>query len=244
MDWPEHPIETDAKMRPMPTLTRTLLSAALLWAAAMPAMARETAQPVRNSASKSNMLQDTSGICARAIASVERMANFPGQLLLAISLTETGRWDSARRVRFAWPWTVTAGGSGRYFATKKQAVDHVRALRARGIRNIDVGCMQVNLRYHPNAFANLEQAFDPNVNVAYAGDLVQRLRVSTLSWAQAVRQYHSSRWDKGRKYWRKFVKIWRKQSLIAAEKTRLDRIDFLRKRQIARRRAALYRGAR
>jgi hypothetical protein len=130
--------------------------------------------------------------------------------------------------KIAWPWTVTAGGAGKFFDTRQQAIDHVRTLQAKGTRNIDVGCMQVNLKYHPNAFANLEQAFDPHVNVAYAADLVQKLRVSTHSWAQAVRHYHSSKHHQGRKYWRKFVITWYKIARIAAENTRKERVAFMR----------------
>lgn len=158
----------------------------------------------------------------------------PRQMLQAIALTESGRWDKERQEKFAWPWTVTSGGGGKFFENRRQAIDYVRALQAKGIRNIDVGCMQVNLKYHPKAFANLEQAFNPHVNAAYAADLLQRLRVSTLSWAQAVRHYHSSRRIQGRKYWRKFQNTWFREARLAAEKSRRDKVAFLRKRQIAR----------
>ena len=104
----------------------------------------------------------------------------------------------------------------------------------KGIRNIDVGCMQVNLKYHPKAFANLEQAFNPHVNAAYAANFLQRLRVSTLSWAQAVRHYHSSVRVQGRKYWRKFQSTWYHEARMAAEKTRREKVAFFRKRQMAR----------
>ncbi len=38
----------------------------------------------------------------------------------------------------------------------------------RGVQSIDVGCFQINMYYHPGAFATLEQAFDPRANAAYA----------------------------------------------------------------------------
>ncbi len=180
-------------------LTRTFLSIALLVIMTGPIMAKDSLRDPKS-------LRDHSQICAMAIAPIERIGAIPRQLMQAIALTESGRWDKNRPEQFAWPWTVTAGASGKFFDTRKQAIRYVRALQAKGIRNIDVGCMQVNLKYHPNAFANLEQAFDPHVNVAYAAELLQKLCVSTLSWAQAVRQYHSSRRVQGRKYWRKFIK--------------------------------------
>ena len=73
-----------------------------------------------------------------------------------------------RRVH-PWPWTINAEGQGLFYDTKAQAVAAVRALQARGVRSIDVGCMQVNLMHHPDAFPTLEQAFDPQTNAAYAG---------------------------------------------------------------------------
>ena len=36
--------------------------------------------------------------------------------------------------------------------------------------------MQVNLGYHPDAFEDLEQAFDPTYNVAYAASFLVELR--------------------------------------------------------------------
>jgi hypothetical protein len=218
----------------MQYLTRTFLSFALLISMTGPILAMEETTSTSISSSKSNGLREKLQICAKAIAPMERIGNVPSQLLQAIALTESGRWDKRRKAKFAWPWTVTAGGGGKFFDTKKQAIEYVRALQAKGTRNIDVGCMQVNLKYHPNAFANLEQAFNPHVNVAYAAEFVQKLRISTLSWAQAVRHYHSSHPVKGRKYWRKFRSTWFKEARIAAEKTRIERVEFFRKRQMAR----------
>ena len=76
---------------------------------------------------------------------------------------ESGRWDAEAQASFAWPWTVTAEGRGRYLPSKAEALAEVRQLRARGLTNIDVGCMQVNLFYHPDAFDDLNQAFDPDL---------------------------------------------------------------------------------
>jgi soluble lytic murein transglycosylase-like protein len=54
------------------------------------------------------------------------------------------------------------------------------------VRNIDVGCMQVNLGYHGKAFADLEAAFDPATNVAYAARFLSELFSKRRSWALAV----------------------------------------------------------
>jgi len=104
---------------------------------------------------------ETHNICASAIGHTERDHKIPNDLLTAIAQTESGRWDGDREAVFAWPWTVTNGPDGRFFPTKAEAIAHVRALQARGIRNIDVGCMQINLHHHPDAFTDLAQALTP-----------------------------------------------------------------------------------
>ena len=147
-------------------------------------------------------------ICARAIGAVERTSRMPPKLLDAISVVESGRWNAAKMENFAWPWTIYAQGKGRFFATKSAAVAAVRRLQAAGVESIDVGCMQVNLYHHPNAFGGLEEAFDPVKNVAYAAGFLNRLRRATRSWSMAVAHYHSSTRAFGRPYWLRVRTAW------------------------------------
>ena len=51
--------------------------------------------------------------------------------------------------------------------------------------------MQVNLHYHPKAFANLSQAFEPRRNAAYAARFLADLKRETRSWSAAIGHYHS-----------------------------------------------------
>ena len=186
------------------------IAAAALFAAG-PALAASV-QPFDN----------TRKLCAEQTARLERLDGIPRHLLSAISVAESGRWDAARRATFAWPWTVTAEGEGRFFATKAEAVDHVRALRARHVRNIDVGCMQVNLYYHGGAFAGLEEAFDPPTNVAYAARYLKGLFDAARSWTQAAADYHSTTPERNRPYKLKVVRLWNqiRRDAAAAERGR------------------------
>lgn len=151
---------------------------------------------------------DDRAICAWAAAKVERVHRIPERLLGAISVAETGRWDRLARRRFAWPWAVGSPAGGGYFATKKEAIAEVRRLQRRGVKNIDVGCMQINLEYHPDAFATLDQAFDPMENAEYAGHFLRRLHGRTRSWSRSVALYHSGFEQRGRRYWRRVAAIW------------------------------------
>ncbi len=51
--------------------------------------------------------------------------------------------------------------------------------------------MQVNLLFHPQAFASLDEALDPQANVAYAAVFLRRLRADLSSWPMAADAYHS-----------------------------------------------------
>jgi hypothetical protein len=147
-------------------------------------------------------------LCASIIAQAERRHGIPARLLRAISLAETGRVDPRSKAMIAWPWAVNAGGTGHYHATKAKAIAAVKRLRAKGARNIDVGCMQVNLMHHPKAFPNLQTAFDPRQNVAYAAKFLKDLHAKTGSWIDAVAAYHSSVAHQGTPYMLRVLRIW------------------------------------
>ncbi len=67
----------------------------------------------------------------------------------------------------------------------------MRSLQAQGVRSIDVGCMQINLRHHPNAFADLEEAFDPVSNARYAARFLKDLQATRGDWMRSASHYHS-----------------------------------------------------
>ncbi|MFN4284065.1 MAG: transglycosylase SLT domain-containing protein [Alphaproteobacteria bacterium] len=160
--------------------------------------------------------------CAAPIARQERQHGIPSQLLAAVSLAESGRWDKQNSASFAWPWTVTAEGKGQFFASKAEAIAQVQALKARGIRNIDVGCMQINLMYHPNAFPDLETAFEPDSNVAYAAKFLRSQFDETKSWIAAAGNYHSATPEHHFRYRAKITTLWNASRRQSAEERRLE----------------------
>lgn len=158
--------------------------------------------------------------CANAIGQVERNAGVPPRLMQAIALAESGRWDEDKRASFAWPWTINAEGQGRYFATKEAAVAEVQRLKARGVRSIDVGCMQVNLMHHPDAFASIEDAFDPLKNATYAAEFLRELYDAQGSWPAAVGNYHSATPELHEPYRRRVYALWNnEQTKVVADAT-------------------------
>ena len=129
----------------------------------------------------------------------------------------------SKKKMYSWPWTVTWNGRGRYFATKQKAKEAVKYLQDSGIKNIDVSCMQINLMYHPNAFRNLEEAFNPESNIDYATRFLRGLHRSTNSWIQAAANYHSTNPLLNLNYQTKLLKIWRKVSGISLNRLRKNK---------------------
>jgi hypothetical protein len=129
--------------------------------------------------------------CRAAIARAEQDAQIPAGLLQAIGRVESGRRNPETGTSGPWPWTINAEGRGHFFPDKAAAIAAVRELQGRGVRVIDVGCMQVNLHHHPRAFASLEEAFDPVSNARYAAQFLTQLQAARGDWMVAAGHYHS-----------------------------------------------------
>ena len=150
-------------------------------------------------------------ICERATVSAEMAQQLPRAMLFSVSMVESGRFNKTMRKTRPWPWTINAEGQSYYFDNKAEAVAATRHLLEQGIRSIDVGCMQINLRYHPNAFKNLETAFDPAINVAYGAEFLKHLYTRTNSWPDAIAAYHSQSKTRSQPYFARVIDVWTDQ---------------------------------
>ncbi len=146
--------------------------------------------------------------CAPAIAAAEQQVRLPAKLLDAIALVESGRPDPVTGRAAPWPWTITAGGIGHFYATKDDAIAAARDFQTLGIRSIDVGCLQINLLQHPGAFASLDEAFDPMANASYGARFLEALHRQTGNWPQAAAAYHSQTPGIGQPYEIRVMAIW------------------------------------
>jgi hypothetical protein len=195
----------------LPSLSRdlSLLGAMLLALALWPLTAAAQLMPARGFSE--------GHLCRAAISEAERGANLPRGLLQAIGRVESGRRDPETGHLAPWPWTINAEGEGKYFPTREAAIAHVRQLQARGVRIIDVGCMQVNLHHHPNAFASLEQAFDPLTNARYAARFLTELNGGRADWRQAAGHYHSQTPERAGPYREKVLAAWEQEARNAGD---------------------------
>ena len=173
--------------------------------------------------------------CDAAIAGAERAIRLPPRVLSAIAEVESGRPDAGTGALRPWPWTINAEGRGQFFETKAQAIAAVRALQLQGMRSIDVGCMQVNLMHHPNAFSSLDDAFDPQSNALYAARFLNTLYAASGSWLQAIAAYHSETPAIGADYQRRVMarlQLAPTQSLVGWAPAQAAYRDFVPERQV------------
>ena len=142
-------------------------------------------KPVR----KESTRRPVQNICIREILLAQKRYGIPDNILLGIGLQEAGTRINKQLV--VWPWAINAEGRGSFFDTKARAINWVQEQLNDGMRSIDVGCMQVNLRWHPDAFSDLSEAFSPKENVDYAARLLLSHYNATGSWRSASGRYHS-----------------------------------------------------
>lgn len=141
---------------------------------------------------------DPSGLCDRAAARAAQTSGVPVDILLAISRVETGRRKGG--ALSPWPWTINADGKGAFYDSKAEAVTAATAHLTDGTGTFDVGCFQLNIRWHGNSFATLDDMFDPDQNASYAANFLTSLYQETGSWADAVAAYHSRTPDLAQSY--------------------------------------------
>lgn len=146
--------------------------------------------------------------CAVAGQAAEQADGLPAGLLVSVGMVESGRADPVTGQVAPWPWTVNADGNGQYFASKAEAEAFVRLAESSGAHDVDVGCFQVSLEAHPDAFATLDDAFDPVENANYAAGFLTQLKGETGSWNTAIADYHSSTPDLGLPYQRRVLAAW------------------------------------
>jgi hypothetical protein len=128
--------------------------------------------------------------CRTAIATAEVKYKLPPALLGSIAKVESGR-PIAGSVQ-PWPWTIDADGQALFLDSEAAAVAWSRLGLRRGVKFMDIGCMQVDWQLHPDAFKSLDQAFDPTANVDYAARYLRSLYDEAHgNWNVAVGWYHS-----------------------------------------------------
>jgi soluble lytic murein transglycosylase-like protein len=159
--------------------------------------------------------QAANQVCRQAIVTAERAHGIPTHLLAAIARVESGRRDQPSGTYNPWPWTINADGAGSFYDSKPQAVAAAAVMRPHVTRSIDVGCMQISLTHHPDAFTSMDQAFDPQANADYGARFLLQLFGKSGSWPRAVELYHSATPELGTDYRQKVYAALPEESKLA-----------------------------
>ena len=80
--------------------------------------------------------------CEREMTEAAREYDVPLSVLYAVGLTETGARGALN------PYEINVDGRSIASANLEQALGHVTEEQARGAKYIDIGCMQINRRWH------------------------------------------------------------------------------------------------
>lgn len=127
--------------------------------------------------------------CQVAAQRAASRTGVPEKVLIALTLAETGR--NMGGTLQPWPWSMNVGGQSRVFDTADDLLRGAESVLAQGKTNVDLGCFQLNYRWHGAEFASLDQMIDPAANALYAARFLAKLYAETGDWATAAAAYHS-----------------------------------------------------
>ncbi|MFL2661254.1 MAG: transglycosylase SLT domain-containing protein [Alphaproteobacteria bacterium] len=136
----------------------------------------------------------------------EKIYNLPNNLLTSIALVESGIKKKKNQYT-SWPWTLNVSGKSFYFDHRNELLDFLNQ-NFTPQKSIDVGCMQINTRYHLKNFNNLDELVDPEKNVRYAAIFLSKLYKKYKSWNEAISRYHSSIPKNKKRYLNKVQTFW------------------------------------
>jgi hypothetical protein len=128
-------------------------------------------------------------VCDAAAQHAAEKTGVPPDVLMAITRTETGLAKGG--VMQPWPWTVNMEGRGVWFDTKSEALEYVFDHFKTGARSFDIGCFQINYRWHGAHFESIEEMFDPSSNAIYAAVFLRKLYAESGDWTVAAGNFHS-----------------------------------------------------
>lgn len=135
--------------------------------------------------SPSPALEAEPNVCEQELVRAAAIHNVPIGMLYAIGLSESGRRGSLQ------PYALNVDGRAAYELSKPEAMRAFRKAQLGGAKFIDIGCMQINHRYHAESFETLEDMFDPAKNVAYAAHFLSELKEREGTWTKAIARYHA-----------------------------------------------------
>lgn len=141
-------------------------------------------------------------LCETAAQQAATRHGVPLDVLRAVALVETGR---ARAGQWEpWPWAIHAAGRGQWFDSRAEAIAYAKGRLNAGYRNVDLGCFQINYRWHAQEFVSIDAMMDPVRNADYAARLLAGHKTRLGAWDLAAGAYHSATPHHARRYIARF----------------------------------------
>ncbi|TVR07141.1 MAG: lytic transglycosylase domain-containing protein [Salinarimonadaceae bacterium] len=132
-------------------------------------------------------IAEVSPVCEAEMTRAAQRHGVPLGVLFAVGMTESGRGGRLH------PYALNIAGRTYFGTSARDALREFQKERARGVRLIDLGCMQINHHYHGAKFDSPAHMLDPALNVDYAARFLKELRAREGDWTRAVARYHAGR---------------------------------------------------
>ena len=149
--------------------------------------------------------------CEAVASEAEEAFSLPKGILTSIARVESGR-KMLDGFYEAWPWTINDNGKGLFFDTRQSAIDYINKQEELNNIGIDIGCMQISVKWHSHAFSSHESMLDPYTNIAYAAIFLEELYQNHGEWDLAIKHYHSADKEKNVPYLQKVNAVWKNQA--------------------------------
>lgn len=154
--------------------------------------------------------------CITLAKKAEQIHGLPDGILQSISIVEASRIQPDGTYK-AWPWTLNDAGKGLFFDDAQQVMDYLDANMSHPDTSIDIGCMQINTKWHGAFFETLDEMLDPSSNVSYAASFLSDLYHAHGNWDDAIRHYHSSEPKRNGPYLERVMANWTQRNLGAQQ---------------------------
>ena len=143
-------------------------------------------------------------VCLQEASRAEARHGIPKGLLQSITRVESGR-KTVTGDFMPWAWTLNDRGEGLFFDDRASALAYLTKAVADPEHSVDVGCMQINTKWHSEGFLKLADMLDPTQNADYAAGFLLDLHEAHQSWDDAVKHYHSAAPEKNVGYHRRVL---------------------------------------
>jgi hypothetical protein len=128
------------------------------------------------------------------------------RMLQAIAFAESGRTDDHGLIE-PWPWALNIDGRA-FFPTSQE--EALALLSAHQDRSVDVGLLQINIRWHDHRFDDPKSLLDPVINLEIGAAILKEALASAPGDLTAgIGRYHSSDPERARPYARTVLAFYR-----------------------------------